>query len=363
MNKFLAFLLSLTLTLLSVACKKDTEVVAPGDSKPDSQSDSPSQSAAITPVGTPVGAAITAIIGPAGGTIESADKQIQISIPAGALRTNQTISVQPITNECPSGTGQAYRLTPHGLTFAKPATITFHYTDETVANSAPEMLRVAYQSDKGHWLSPRRYALDTASHHFSVQTTHFSDWTGFKNVFIYAEDKVVVPGGNMSLKVLQHIDESAPPADKDTDLIMPTVPSLLSAKYVGKWVVSAGSVAPDQNTATFYAPSTPPVQNPVAVTVSLNKTITVKGEVFHDIRLVLHILVAAEGISVQIDGGAWKTYPGGINVTPSVSVAATREGSETCSFAFPGNKPGTYRWSLDTRVPFLLNKGHILYQH
>ena len=282
MNKFLAFLLSLTLTLLSVACKKDTEVVAPGDSKPDSQSDSPSQSAAITPVGTPVGAAITAIIGPAGGTIESADKQIQISIPAGALSTNQTISVQPITNECPSGTGQAYRLMPHGLTFAKPATITFHYTDETVANSAPEMLRVAYQSDKGHWLSPARYTLDTVAQQFSVQTTHFSDWTGFKNVILYPTAKVIEPGGSVLIKVFQCIDE--PPVDKAGDQIIPR-PPWLDAKYIGKWTSSAGTIAHQQNTGTFYAPSAPPVQNPVAVTVSLNKTITIETN-SNNIRIV-----------------------------------------------------------------------------
>jgi hypothetical protein len=178
MKKSLSLFVSALLLILTVACKKDNEV------DPDLEPAPVNQGTEVTPVGTPTGEAFTANIGPAGGSIESADKRIRIDIPAGALAATQTISVQPITNNCPSGQGEAFRLTPHGLQFAKPATITFQYTENDLEGTFAEGLAIAWQTDKGEWKSTAGNQVDTLNKQLSVQTTHFSDWSFFKSIFI-----------------------------------------------------------------------------------------------------------------------------------------------------------------------------------
>jgi hypothetical protein len=38
-------------------------------------------------------------------------------------------------------------------------------------------MRIAYQSEKGIWMSPATKSLDTTARTLSVETTHFSDWS------------------------------------------------------------------------------------------------------------------------------------------------------------------------------------------
>ena len=97
---------------------------------------------AITPVGTPAGDPITKTIGISGGSIASPDSVMELVIPAGALPANTDITIQPVTNEAPGGIGLAYDLLPDGTTFSKPATLTFHYTDEDINGSLPEFLSI-----------------------------------------------------------------------------------------------------------------------------------------------------------------------------------------------------------------------------
>src|SRR5688500_17320870 len=80
-----------------------------------------------TPVGTNDGTAITKTIGSAGGGAISADGEVELIIPPGALATNTDITIQPITNNIPTGRGKAYRFTPDGQQFSKDITIKFHY--------------------------------------------------------------------------------------------------------------------------------------------------------------------------------------------------------------------------------------------
>ncbi|RCR68636.1 hypothetical protein [Larkinella punicea] len=362
MNRLFIYFLSLALT--AVSCKHDTDKIrpdGPGNTQPEPPPSIPLEEA-VTPVGTPEGNIITATIGPAGGTVASEDQRIRVVIPAGALSSPQTISVQPLTNTCPSGTGQAFRLTPHGLTFAKPATIAFHYDENDLQGTAQEALRIAYQADNGSWKSPGRRSLDTTARLLSVQTTHFSDWTFFKNITMEPVSAVVEPGGTIDLKVYQHVEE--PETGGDDELTVPKVPALIKAKYIKKWAVSSeGTLAHEQVRASYYAPSKIPAKNPVTVTVFLNLKVTIDGLVYNDLRLVSSILVAPEGISVQIDGGEWKTYTGGIGVDPGTSIMLGNNGDEKCGLAFPGTKPGTFRWTLGTEVVFNLHKGYIIYQH
>ncbi len=355
-------MLGLALAAFCFSCDPDKAPVTPA---PDDNSGTPTTpvTGAVTPVGTPEGTPLTATIGPAGGSIQSADQRIRISIPAGALTENKTISVQPLTNQCPSGTGQAFRLTPHGLTFAKPATLTFQYDEQDVNGSAPEFLRVAYQNEKGSWQSPSLKSIDTTAHTVTIGTTHFSDWSLFQNVYLSPlRGGFIDPGGQLNLMVQVHVEASP---GSDDELLVP-LDNLLDNKYIESWKVEGeGSLKSmkSSNMNMYQAPNHIPARNPVAITVFLNKTETIDGKVYRDLRLVSNVYVAPEGISVQVDGGGWQTYPGGANLNNTQNVATGKIGTESASVMWKGAPEGVFRWTKSTDVAFNLLQGPMIYQH
>src|SRR3954468_13164170 len=81
-----------------------------------------------TALGTPVGSPSTATIATTGGSLMSPGGRLEITIPPNALSAATTISIQPVTNETPGGTGVGFSLTPNGLQFNQPVTLRFHYT-------------------------------------------------------------------------------------------------------------------------------------------------------------------------------------------------------------------------------------------
>lgn len=112
----IAFILSLSLFATAVSCKKEANLIEPD--QPGNEQPIPStptgSAGAVTPVATPEGTIVTATVGPAGGTIESADKRIRVAVPAGTLTASQTISVQPLNeNHCPWETHETLNKNTH----------------------------------------------------------------------------------------------------------------------------------------------------------------------------------------------------------------------------------------------------------
>jgi hypothetical protein len=361
MKKQFLLVLRLALIFLIPACHPESEPIIPD---PDDNSGTPTTPApgAVTSVGTAEGTPFTASIGPAGGTLQSADHRLKITIPAGALTETTTISVQPITNHCPSGTGPAYRLTPHGLTFAKPAVITFQYNEQDVNGSAPELLRVAYQNAKNMWQSPPLKSIDTTARTVAVQTTHFSDWSLFQNVILDPHNAIIDPGGQINILVRKHVE----PTPEQLDELLVPLATVLDEKYITSWQVGGEGTlkyTKSGSRITYQAPNHIPAKNPVAVSVLLNKTVTIEGRVYRDLRLVSNVYVAPEGISVQIDGGGWQTYPGGANFNGTQNVVLGKIGSESALVSWKGAPTGTFRWTKSTDVAFNLLKGPFIYQH
>jgi hypothetical protein len=340
--------------LLLASCKKEVEVVNPVPPV-DVPTNPQTPAVAVTPVAAPEGVAITATIGPAGGTLESADKRLRVAIPAGALTTNQTISVQPLNqNHCPLGTGTAFRLLPHGLTFAKPATITVHYDEQDVNGSAPQLLRVAYQNEKGSWQSPASKAIDTTAHTVTVQTTHFSDWGLFHRMEVSPNHAFVTPGEEVKLRVLEI---PINPYEKEDDQLVP-FPILVSSKYIERWVLyGEGVLVHRQNEGTYFTPKQMPADNPETVTVFLNQSATIDGQVFKDLRLVSNIFVAPEGVSFQVGKDDWKTFPGGANVGSGNNLVTGKIGEEHVQVIWTGTPTGTYTWTAGPSVSFLYVNG------
>jgi hypothetical protein len=127
------------------------------------------------PKGDPQGTATTQMIDATGGSMTSADGRITLNIPAGALGTATSISIQPITNTIPNGIGLGYRLQPEGTTFAMPVSLAFHLT--TTEALALDSKFVATQHADGLWYSQPNQQRDGSAQTVGVSTTHFSDWT------------------------------------------------------------------------------------------------------------------------------------------------------------------------------------------
>ena len=78
-----------------------------------------------TAIGQPDGEKNSTIIDKEGGRVISADKKIELIFPEGALTSNITISIEPITNLAQGGAGKAFRLEPSGIQFPTTGTISF----------------------------------------------------------------------------------------------------------------------------------------------------------------------------------------------------------------------------------------------
>lgn len=317
----------------------------------------------VTSLGAPEGSAITATIGATGGSIESTDKRIRVEIPAGALTTNQTITLQPITNQAPNGKGQAFRLTPHGLQFAKPATISFQYKEEELNGTFAEALGIAYQNDKGIWKVPAGLTLNKLTKTVTVKTTHFSDWSFFEAISLDPQIKGIDPGGQTTLAVRYILAGELPftpitDEDQERELLNPDY--LLDSKFIDKWELKGeGELKPASGgaTATYQAPNHIPGQNPVRVEVSIKSKGTAVG------LLIGRIYVMPEGISFQIDGGDWITLPGGANINTTQNVIEGKLGEKSVLLGWVGTPRGQFHWTLGPNVHFGYQVGPRIYQN
>lgn len=254
MNKFIVYFI----TALVLSCSK-TDRVAP------SQPSAP----LVTASGAPDGVAITKTIGADGGTITSSDGNISITIPAGALKEDQSISVQPITNQLPMGYGKAYRLTPHDISFHQPVTINFRYNEDSIKNSVPELLGIAYQDQEGKWFFAGEPVHDKTNHLLKTTTTHFSDWGFLPYFYIDPSETLVDPGTQHTLKVMATVPGEYMdfPSVDGSPVVQSYAPP---AQYIGAWnYAGEGSLDDDGNKASYQAPAAIPRINPEAVSVAI----------------------------------------------------------------------------------------------
>lgn len=248
--------------VISSSCKKSIDEPIPPPTVP--------AETLVTTAGTPDGAANSKlIVATSGGSITSTDGKITVNIPAGALSKNETITIQPVTNNTGLGKSKAYRLTPHGVTFNKPVSISFRYTDADILGTAPELLRIAFQDSTGTWHSMNQTQVNKQTKQLNVTTTHFSDWTLIPFVHIEPAEARIALNETIELKVVYSLDpeDIFTPMPLTTPLIRPE----LSARFVKKWQHSgAGALTPDGSKAVYKAPAKAPAQNPVAVSAEIN---------------------------------------------------------------------------------------------
>ena len=312
-------LTSLTLLLALSACGGPS-TGSPTPTPPGQQPPTPS------PVGTPTGTPIQKVIGAAGGPLGTSDGAVRLDIPAGALSGDQTIALQPITRTAPGGTGQTYRLSPEGLTFATPARVTFTYTDEDIQGSAPQALSIGFQDEQGVWQYYRTPTRDLNAKTVSIETTHFSDWSMLEGVQLRPLTAEVEVGKTLPLQVMSCLDLQG---DPDSELIPGNDCSPAAAASTAKgWAAngvaggnaSVGTVADTgdrSGAATYTAPAQKPGRNPVAVSVGVSDLI------LGTVTLVSSVTVTEPAPS---GSGAW-----------SGTITYREEGSQLV----PANDPAT----------------------
>ena len=89
----------------------------------------------------------TAVIGPAGGELVTADSAFVLTIPPGALSTQTTISVTAEDPGDPNSYGKMYRLEPAGLAFSQPVTIQVGRDSASLRGAAPASFGLAFRDN------------------------------------------------------------------------------------------------------------------------------------------------------------------------------------------------------------------------
>lgn len=224
---------------------------------------------AITAIGYAVGPAITVTIGIAGGTIVSTDSAIELNIPAGALATNTSITIQPVTNECPGGIGLGYDLLPNGTKFMKPATLSFHYKEDDMDGTNPLFCFIAFQDSLQQWQAELvNGGVDTVAKSIDVDITHFTQYALLKIISITnqsdASQHMLMENETAGLSVrgpgdkpLASSNSSSNSQGGDDELTPLVTPKRVPDRMVSMWAISPqkGSISGTGNNAIYKAPS------------------------------------------------------------------------------------------------------------
>ena len=236
---------------------------------------------AITPVGEVLGPLVAqAEIGPEGGRLDLPMDALSIVVPPGAFAQRHTVAIQPIRNTAPGALGQAWRITPEGVTFAKPVTIEWRPTDRERVSAAN--LRIASQGADGAWRISR--ASTDGDGVLRTSTRHFSDWTKVAGVQLLPGKADVNVGAALQLTISECQQMVDPNDETLVDIILTCVEHGLTELNTGDWAVngvpggnaSVGTITGviDDKLVTrglFRAPAAVPGSNPVAVSVGFRE--------------------------------------------------------------------------------------------
>jgi hypothetical protein len=155
---FRGILLPALVALAALACTGPQH-----DPQPDgSTSDETPVQGVPTPIGQPAGPAVTQTVGPAGGTVTSADGKLTLTLPAGAVTKQTPITVQPVENKAPNGTGTAYTFGGTEITVSEPIMVTYHYDETEFSGATKGNVALARQNAQGVWGTNQLVTIDPA---------------------------------------------------------------------------------------------------------------------------------------------------------------------------------------------------------
>jgi len=309
MKNFSFFVLSLLLIFCVYSCKKSNSVSSNngnnnGQPKP-------------TAVGTATGAKTSKLIPKSGGSITSDDGLLELVFPDGALASDDTITIQPITNNCPGGTGTAYRLGPEGHKFDQAVTLKFHYNDSVLKSTQSQFMLIATQDSSGIWLVIDSVSNDTAQHVLSGKIHHFSDWTEVNEVAITPASATLKKGESITLSIIntevvdwnitpEHIPDGNHALLKGNSSTWAVNGVTNGNSEVGTITVNP-DVSPLYDFVKYTAPNTTPPRdkNPVLVSAEFNQKLIIEDDAgswakANKVILYAHIYIIDGGYHVQL---------------------------------------------------------------
>jgi hypothetical protein len=140
----------------------------------DASLDNTSGDLVVTPIAAlPVTVPASAVIGPSGGSIRSADGHLTLKVPAGALAAPATLSISPSSNTAPQAIGSGYALSPVGVAFARPARLVLAYSVADIDGTGAGALGLASQ-DGSSWFGILGGSVDTVARTLSVPVSSTS---------------------------------------------------------------------------------------------------------------------------------------------------------------------------------------------
>jgi hypothetical protein len=226
----------------------------------------------ITELGKPDGAKVEMQIGKDGGSLKSSDGKVELIFPAGALKENTNIVIQPVTNLVPNGSGKAYWFEPSGIQFKKPVQIIINYTDEEAEICPPDLMGLAIQNKQGQWSFINYDSWDSTAKLLKGSITHFSGATNVNKWMILpfysrikVRSKIELTLSDISSFFEPGYDDHAKPKFPWVDLHRNETVLWYANDHLNGSSLH-GYITPEFGVlATYEAPSHLPVENPVTV--------------------------------------------------------------------------------------------------
>lgn len=365
-------------------------------------SGTPPQQPQATSVGTTTGDQVSQVIGPGGGSIASSDNSVELVIPAGALSSSTTITMQPITNNCPGGLTTGFRFGPDGLHFNQPATMKIHYTADILGSVFSDFMGIAYQDSSGYWHRIKELTNDTVNKVLTATIKHFTDYAPFSLLIIHPPAATLRPTQtlNLQVQVAESDDDDLPPLSGPDGPPDVTADPYIIVYKDGKcnWEInggqqsaSAGQFITDNGTLniTYQAPDqVPQTGNPVAVSATIDMGgMKLDGKKYNKTILVSNITIS-DKLVYQVDlkmddDGTGESPSGTLNVEyrdevtfKLTMVYAVNQGVDTAIFSdiqnqaptidpsYYQDKSGcsscsvTYTWQSDPNGMINIDGGH-----
>jgi hypothetical protein len=188
----------------------------------------PRASSQATQPATPVLVATTASIGPRGGTLNSSDGKLSVSIPPGAFSADTVVQIQPTTSAPEQSFGPVYQLSPEGMTFPQPVTLAWHLSDADLAKTSLNNLIVTSKAANGVWEPQPDVQRDEATHTVSVGVSHFSQWDLALTLRIEPPEARLFEGDSIQLDafvgetILSPLPPGAPPSSNGPSAAPPS---------------------------------------------------------------------------------------------------------------------------------------------
>ncbi|WP_295128796.1 hypothetical protein [uncultured Chitinophaga sp.] len=207
----------------------------------------------ITAKPMPLAAAVTKVIGAEGGTLSLGNDSVKIVVPAGAVSSATTFSIQPVENTLQQSDGKvSYELLPHDVNFSKPISVSFKYAADLSMNE--DVLMVAYRDEAGKWRDLPT-ALDKTNNTVTVEKSSFSIFEIYEKIFLMPVKDQVAPGEYT--EVLLGTLFSSPNQDV---LLAPLTPSFQNGNELYE-VIRTGQVTKIKNWRIVTGPGSIEVAN------------------------------------------------------------------------------------------------------